>query len=135
MKLMRIGDFGAECPIVRIDADTYIDVSDVTADFDEHFFEGSGLEQLREIVATRAQRGEVRHFRGERIGAPVARPHQILCIGLNYRDHAEEAQMKVPDEPIVFHKSPNTLVFTRRIAIGWGRCARHCWSSGTLSSS
>src|SRR4029078_963399 len=44
------------------------------------------------------------------IGAPIARPHQILCIGLNYRDHAAETGQAVPDEPILFNKSPNTLI-------------------------
>jgi 2-keto-4-pentenoate hydratase/2-oxohepta-3-ene-1,7-dioic acid hydratase in catechol pathway len=52
----------------------------------------------------------VRAFAGERVGAPFARPHQILCIGLNYRDHAAETGQAVPDEPILFTKSPNTLV-------------------------
>jgi 2-keto-4-pentenoate hydratase/2-oxohepta-3-ene-1,7-dioic acid hydratase in catechol pathway len=47
---------------------------------------------------------------GERIGAPIARPHQILCIGLNYSDHAAETGQAVPTEPILFTKSPNTLV-------------------------
>ncbi|WP_240777568.1 helix-turn-helix domain-containing protein [Nonomuraea basaltis] len=48
-------------------------------------------------------------FAGERIGAPIARPHQILCIGLNHSDHAAETGQAVPDEPILFTKSPNTL--------------------------
>ncbi|MER6583963.1 fumarylacetoacetate hydrolase family protein, partial [Nonomuraea sp. NPDC001023] len=47
---------------------------------------------------------------GERVGAPIARPHQILCIGLNYSDHAAETGQAVPAEPILFTKSPNTLV-------------------------
>ena len=49
-------------------------------------------------------------FADERIGAPIARPHQILCIGLNYSDHAAETGQAVPDEPILFTKSPNTIV-------------------------
>jgi 2,4-didehydro-3-deoxy-L-rhamnonate hydrolase len=49
-------------------------------------------------------------FAGERVGAPIARPHQILCVGLNYADHAAESGQPVPDEPILFTKSPNTLV-------------------------
>jgi 2-keto-4-pentenoate hydratase/2-oxohepta-3-ene-1,7-dioic acid hydratase in catechol pathway len=52
----------------------------------------------------------VSRFAGERIGAPIARPHQILCIGLNYRDHAAETGQAVPEEPILFTKSPNTLI-------------------------
>jgi len=62
------------------------------------------------VVAERAARGDVTAFAGERIGAPIARPHQILCIGLNYRDHAAETGLPVPDEPILFTKSPNTLI-------------------------
>jgi 2-keto-4-pentenoate hydratase/2-oxohepta-3-ene-1,7-dioic acid hydratase in catechol pathway len=62
------------------------------------------------VVAERAATGRVERFAGERIGAPIARPHQILCIGLNYRDHAAETGQAVPDEPILFTKSPNTLI-------------------------
>jgi 2-keto-4-pentenoate hydratase/2-oxohepta-3-ene-1,7-dioic acid hydratase in catechol pathway len=62
------------------------------------------------VVTERQAAGQVTAFQGERIGAPVARPHQIVCIGLNYRDHAAETGQAVPDEPIVFNKSPNTLV-------------------------
>ncbi|MFE4468119.1 fumarylacetoacetate hydrolase family protein [Leifsonia sp. NPDC056824] len=110
MYLMRIGDAGSEKPVVRIDDESYVDVSDVVADFDERFFGGGGLERLEPIVADRVERGETARFAGERIGAPMSRPHQILCIGLNYRDHAAETGQAVPDEPILFTKSPNTLV-------------------------
>lgn len=106
MQLMRIGAPGAEKPVVRVDDTHYIDVSDVTADFNEKFFAAGGPALLAERVA----RGDVREFAGERIGAPIARPHQILCIGLNYSDHAAETGQAVPGEPILFTKSPNTLV-------------------------
>ncbi|MEU6714168.1 fumarylacetoacetate hydrolase family protein [Nonomuraea sp. NPDC046802] len=106
MHLMRIGAPGAEKPVVRVDEAHYIDVSDVTPDFDERFF-GSGRIALLE---DRVARGDVRAFDGERVGAPIARPHQILCIGLNYSDHAAETGQAVPDEPILFTKSPNTLI-------------------------
>ncbi|MFC4009131.1 fumarylacetoacetate hydrolase family protein [Nonomuraea purpurea] len=106
MYLMRIGAPGAEKPVVRVDEAHYIDVSDVTPDFDERFF-GSGRIAL---LADRVARGDVRAFDGERVGAPIARPHQILCIGLNYSDHAAETGQAVPDEPILFTKSPNTLI-------------------------
>ena len=63
------------------------------------------------MVAERTAAGDVRTFGGGvRIGAPIARPHQILCIGLNYSDHAAETGQAVPEEPILFTKSPNTLV-------------------------
>ncbi|GAA1696066.1 fumarylacetoacetate hydrolase family protein [Nonomuraea maheshkhaliensis] len=106
MYLMRIGPPGAEKPVVRVDDSHYVDVSDVTPDFDERFFAAGGPALLAERVAT----GERRAFSGERIGAPIARPHQILCIGLNYSDHAAETGQAVPDEPILFTKPPNTLI-------------------------
>lgn len=109
MHLMRIGPVGVEKPVVRIDDATYVDVSDVTGDIDGALL-SDGLEALRVIVAERVADGVVQRFAGERIGAPIARPHQILCIGLNYRDHAAEAGQPVPDEPILFTKSPNTLI-------------------------
>ncbi|MEU6223750.1 fumarylacetoacetate hydrolase family protein [Streptomyces sp. NPDC047042] len=110
MYLMRIGAVGAEKPIARLDEDTYVDLSDVVTDFDEAFFGSGGLDRVRPVVAERAAAGQVSRFAGERVGAPIARPHQILCIGLNYRDHAAESGMPVPDEPILFTKSPNTLI-------------------------
>ncbi|MEN3268329.1 MAG: hypothetical protein V7646_5223 [Pseudonocardia sp.] len=106
---MRIGAPGVEKPAVRLDDTTYVDVSDVVTDFDEAFF-ADGLEPLRATVTERVAAGTVREFGGERIGAPIARPHQILCIGLNYSDHAAETGQAVPAEPILFTKPPNTLV-------------------------
>ncbi|MFG2133736.1 fumarylacetoacetate hydrolase family protein [Streptomyces sp. NPDC048751] len=110
MYLMRIGAAGAEKPVARVDDETYVDLSDVVVDFDEAFFGSGGVDRVRPVVAERAAAGRVSRFAGERIGAPIARPHQILCIGLNYRDHAAESGMPVPDEPILFTKSPNTLI-------------------------
>jgi len=105
---MRVGSAGAEKPAVRVDDATYVDVSDLVRDFDAEFFGGGP--DLRDAVAERAAAGRVAEFGDQRIGAPIARPHQILCIGLNYRDHAAETGQAVPDEPILFTKPPNTLV-------------------------
>ncbi|MEU2249601.1 fumarylacetoacetate hydrolase family protein [Streptomyces sp. NPDC019224] len=110
MYLMRIGAAGAEKPVARLDDNTYVDLSDVVTDFDETFFGSDGLDRIRPVVAERTAAGQVSRFAGERVGAPIARPHQILCIGLNYRDHAAESGMTVPEEPILFTKSPNTLI-------------------------
>lgn len=107
---MRIGPAGSEKPIARIGEDLYVDISDVVDDFDERFFGEGGIDRIRPIVAERASAGHTVRFRGERIGAPFARPHQILCIGLNYSDHAAETGQAVPGEPILFTKSPNTLI-------------------------
>ena len=110
MYLMRIGQPGSEKPIVRLDDETYVDVSDLATDFDEAFFGSGGIDRIKPLVQERASAGQVARFAGERIGAPFARPHQILCIGLNYSDHAAETGQTVPDEPILFTKSPNTLI-------------------------
>jgi 2,4-diketo-3-deoxy-L-fuconate hydrolase len=108
--LMRIGSAGHERPVVRVDDATYVDVADIVTDFDEAFFGSGGIDRIRPIVVERAAAGQVSRFAGERIGSPIARPHQILCIGLNYSDHAAETGQAVPTEPILFTKSPNTIV-------------------------
>lgn len=110
MKLIRIGEPGHERPGVLVDADTYVDLSDVTADFGEEFFGTGGLDRIRPVVEQRTARGQTGRIDGQRLGAPIARPHQILCIGLNYSDHAAETGQSVPAEPILFTKSPNTLI-------------------------
>ena len=111
MQLMRLGPAGSERPVVRLDDESYVDVSDIINDYDETFFAEGGLATLADLVAERAAKADQRRrFVGERVGAPIARPHQILCIGLNYSDHAAETGQAVPQEPILFTKSPNTLV-------------------------
>ena len=110
MYLMRLGPVGSERPVVRIDDSHYLDVSDVVDDFDEAFFGSNGLTRLAELVRERSTTEQLQEFGEERIGAPIARPHQILCIGLNYSDHAAETGAAVPEEPILFTKSPNTLI-------------------------
>jgi 2,4-didehydro-3-deoxy-L-rhamnonate hydrolase len=102
MYLMRIGDAGAEKPVVLISDTHYVDVSDSVADFNEAFFSNDGIAKLKGVVAERVAAGNLTKFAGERIGAPIARPHQILCIGLNYSDHAAETGQAVPEEPILF---------------------------------
>ena len=104
MKLMRIGDAGSERPVVRADDDTYADVSDLES------LMFAAPREFRDAAEARIAAGQVQRFAGERVGAPIPRPHQILCIGLNYRDHAAETGQAVPDEPILFTKPPNTLV-------------------------
>ncbi|WP_368498278.1 fumarylacetoacetate hydrolase family protein [Herbiconiux sp. A18JL235] len=115
MRLLRIGAPGAEKPAALVDDDTYLDLSDLVGDFDEEFFGSGGLDRIRPVVAerveaVRAGRVAAEPLAGQRVGAPIARPHQIICVGLNYADHAAESGQAVPDEPILFTKSPNTLV-------------------------
>lgn len=108
MQLMRLGELGAERPAVRVDDRSYVDLSDVIADFDADFF--ARRDEVLAVAAERKAAGQVREFGDVRVGAPFPRPHQIICIGLNYRDHAAETGQAVPDEPILFTKSPNSLV-------------------------
>jgi 2,4-didehydro-3-deoxy-L-rhamnonate hydrolase len=110
MYLMRLGPLGSERPVVRIDDSHYIDVSDVVDDFDEAFFGSNGLTRVADLVLERSTTEQLQELGEQRIGAPIARPHQILCIGLNYSDHAAETGAAVPEEPILFTKSPNTLI-------------------------
>ena len=110
MRLMRIGEAGRERPVVRVDDDHYVDVSDQFADFNEEFFGAGGIERIRTLAAERAAAGQVSAFGSERVGAPIARPHQIVCVGLNYADHARETGQPIPAEPILFNKAPNTLI-------------------------
>lgn len=110
MKLVRLGPVGQEKPGVLVDDDTVVDLTDEVGDFNEAFFGSGKLAQLDKIVAERVAAGKTEPVNGRRFGAPFTRPHQILCIGLNYSDHAAESGSKVPDEPILFTKSPNTLI-------------------------
>nr|CAA9345238.1 MAG: 2-hydroxyhepta-2,4-diene-1,7-dioate isomerase / 5-carboxymethyl-2-oxo-hex-3- ene-1,7-dioate decarboxylase [uncultured Nocardioidaceae bacterium] len=109
MHLLRLGPPGDERPAVRVGADSYVDVSDEVDDFGEAFFAAGELDRLGEVVARRTADDATLPIEGRRIGAPITRPQQIIGIGLNYRDHAIEAGMAVPDEPIVFSKAPNSL--------------------------
>ncbi|HET9125933.1 MAG TPA: fumarylacetoacetate hydrolase family protein [Solirubrobacteraceae bacterium] len=107
---MRIGPPGGEVPAARASDDSYVDLSDVVQDFDAGFFAAEGVERIRPIVEERIAAGQISEFGAQRVGAPIARPHQILCIGLNYSDHAAETGAAVPEEPILFTKSPNSLI-------------------------
>ena len=110
MRLVRIGDRGRERPAVQMGDDAFVDVADVVGDFDEAFFGAGGPALLAAAVAERVAAGRTEPLTGRRLGAPIARPHQILAIGLNYSDHAAETGQAVPSEPIVFTKAPNSLV-------------------------
>ncbi|HZP54395.1 fumarylacetoacetate hydrolase family protein [Actinocrinis sp.] len=109
MKLLRIGEPGRERPHVALDGNLVLDVSDLTADFTPDFLAGGGLDRLRAAVAERAAEA-VPMPQGVRVGAPVPRPGKIVCIGLNYADHAAETGAEIPKEPVVFMKAPDTLV-------------------------
>ena len=92
-----------------LDDGTRIDVSVFHADFDEEFLAGNGLRELHRWLAENSSRA-VRVPDAVRLGPPLARPSKIVCIGLNFRDHAAESNMQIPDEPVIFLKSTTSLV-------------------------
>ena len=105
MKLLRIGERGAERPAVLDEGGVARDVSGVTGDFGPAFFAGGGLAK---VAAARAG-GGLPEVHG-RVGAPLARPGKVVCIGLNYSDHAAETGATPPERPVVFMKDPSTVV-------------------------
>jgi 2-keto-4-pentenoate hydratase/2-oxohepta-3-ene-1,7-dioic acid hydratase in catechol pathway len=107
MRLLRIGEPGAERPAVEKDG-RWFDAGPITEDFDGRFLAEGGVERLR--TALEAGRLPEVSPDGVRIGAPVARPGKVVCIGLNYRDHAAETGAAVPEEPVVFMKDPSTVI-------------------------
>jgi 2-keto-4-pentenoate hydratase/2-oxohepta-3-ene-1,7-dioic acid hydratase in catechol pathway len=107
MRLIRFGQAGAEKPGVII-GETRKDLSGHFSDWDRTFFRNDGLARLAEILKDPASLPDV--SADERLGAPVARPGKVICIGLNYSDHARESGMPIPEEPIVFQKGANTVV-------------------------
>lgn len=109
MKLIRFGPVGHEKPGVLLPDGTRRDVSALIADYDHAFFQSGGLNKLREVV-TRKTAKLPTVSADARWGAPIARPLKLLAIGLNYRDHAAESGLKIPEEPILFHKGTNTVV-------------------------
>jgi 2-keto-4-pentenoate hydratase/2-oxohepta-3-ene-1,7-dioic acid hydratase in catechol pathway len=109
MKLVRTGPIGHELPGVLRD-DVVLHVADVVRDFDGDFFAGGGLQSLRTRLDNDRSLPSTPARDIERWGAPVARPGKVVCIGLNYRDHAAESSMPTPDEPVVFFKAPNTVI-------------------------
>ena len=106
MKLIRFGALGQEKPGVII-ADKWYDVSGFFADYNEAFFEEDGLGKLEALLATNPTLPEVPQ--DTRLGSVVARPSKIVCIGLNFKDHALETQVPIPTEPIIFFKSTTAL--------------------------
>jgi len=113
MRLARLGAPGAETPTVVVDG-THHDLRPVldelgVTDVGPAFFAAGGLDR----VAAALEAGTLTELAGAadlRVGAPLARPGKVVCIGVNYRDHAAESGMATPDEPVVFMKDPSTVV-------------------------
>ena len=106
MKLIRFGEAGKEKPGVIIN-DIWFDVSEYISDYDEKFFQTDGLALLKTIISEKTLKEISRDIR---LGPPIARPSKLICIGLNYSDHATESKMQLPPEPVIFFKATTAIV-------------------------
>ncbi|TDQ09883.1 fumarylacetoacetate hydrolase family protein [Pedobacter metabolipauper] len=107
MKLIRWGSADQEKTGVIIDDISY-DTSAFGGDYNEQFFNNNGLVRLEEFV--KANQGRLIEIpAGSRLGSPIARPSKIVCIGLNYADHAKETNAPMPPEPVIFMKSTTAM--------------------------
>jgi 2,4-didehydro-3-deoxy-L-rhamnonate hydrolase len=109
MKLFRFGERDNERPGVQLRDGSMVDVSIFGENFDEKFFATRGLKRLARWAATFASSQPRIDPDAVRLGSPIARPSKIVGIGLNYRDHAKEAKMELPQEPVVFLKSASAM--------------------------
>lgn len=108
MKLIRFGQPGAEKPGIIDEKGQRIDVSGFGEDFNEAFFENKGIERLTAWLSKNA--GECpKVSETERLGVPIGRPSKIVCVGLNYAQHAKESGMDLPKEPVLFFKSSTAV--------------------------
>ncbi|PYC65835.1 2-hydroxyhepta-2,4-diene-1,7-dioate isomerase [Streptomyces tateyamensis] len=108
MKLMQLGTPGAETPVVLTEDGHVHALSGLTARIDGAFLAADGIARVRREIE--AGRLPLVQPEGLRVGPPVARPGKVVCIGLNYRDHAEETGAAIPSRPVVFMKDPATVV-------------------------
>jgi len=108
MKIFRYGPAGSERPGVVSPEGRWLDVSRFGEDFTESFFAEDGIVRLASwCKSNQSTCQEI--DRGVRIGTPFARPSKIVCIGLNYRDHARETGQALPAEPVIFFKATTAL--------------------------
>ena len=109
MKLIRFGEPGKETPGILLQDSTRLDISAFTRDYDEGFFSEDGLRRLEKWLHQNSASAP-RVPGSVRLGPPIARPSKIVCIGLNFLDHAKESKMEIPKEPVIFFKSTTSLV-------------------------
>lgn len=108
MKFLRVGPAGRETSVVLDESGGYRDLSAIATDIDGAFFASDGIARTAAALATESL--PAIDISGLRIGAPIARPGAILCIGMNYAAHAAESGSLPPKEPVLFYKASNTLV-------------------------
>jgi len=108
MKLIRFGKQGEEKPGILLDNEERIDVSSFVKDYDEEFFTTGGLINLKDWLSHNEATAP-RLDDSVRLGSPIARPSKIICIGLNFKDHAAESGFDAPEEPVIFGKATSAI--------------------------
>ena len=108
MKLIRFGAVGQEKPGVQLENGTKIDVSAFGTDYNEDFFGNDGIKKLEAWLKDH-QNNCPEIPEGVRLGVPLTRPSKIVCVGLNYAQHAAESGMDIPKEPVLFFKATSAL--------------------------
>jgi 2-keto-4-pentenoate hydratase/2-oxohepta-3-ene-1,7-dioic acid hydratase in catechol pathway len=109
MKLIRFGEPSQEKPGLILSDGTCVDASGVVSDYDEAFFAEGGMGRLSAWFQKNGSSAP-RISPSVRLGPPIRRPSKIICIGLNYRDHAKETGAEPPNEPVLFFKATTSLV-------------------------
>ena len=109
MKLIRFGAINEEKPGVFLANGTKLDVSAFGHDYDEAFFGENGIEKLQDWLKNNQDSCPV-VGNDVRLGPPLMRPSKIVCVGLNYAQHAAESGMDVPEEPVLFFKATSAIV-------------------------
>lgn len=108
MRFARLGPAGAEQPVL-LDGERTLDLRGLTADIDGGFLAGDGIDAVRRAAAEGAL-PELADAAALRVGAPIARPSAVYCIGMNYAAHAAESGSAPPEQLVMFMKSPNTVI-------------------------
>jgi len=110
MRLIRFGPSGSEKPGLITREGKRLDLSQHFSEWNHEFFRHGGLAKLASFMSRIPRESLLEIPQGVRWASPVARPGKMICIGLNYSDHAKESGQPIPKEPIVFLKAPNTMV-------------------------
>jgi 2,4-didehydro-3-deoxy-L-rhamnonate hydrolase len=108
MRLARLGPIGSEVPVV-IDGERILDLRSITRDIDGAFLESGGIARARDALA-HDELAVLDGAQSLRIASPIARPSAVICIGMNYAAHAAESGSAPPSAPVMFLKTPNTVV-------------------------
>ena len=107
MRIARLGEFEKERAAVIVSDSEAVFVDDVIGDWNRTALENGALERVRALDLSSRPKVKIADYR---LGSPVARPTKVICVGLNYAQHAIETGATPPTEPVVFMKAPDTVI-------------------------